>query len=236
MSFIYNEHNTELSTEHIREGLLDDGGLCPCCSKRIDRRSILASFSSEDGVYYYLICVKCITVMNNMPDEIKAKKKAKIEIALFENIHIYAATLLKEENGLIDKDENREISVLNNFRSAWNQDDELFFNNNPDRKFRARKIFFGELEETYESKPHLRNDAALKGIQYAIVHHLANGQNVKSFVNDISSHPIDDESFVAALFIVLVQGIPTEKIDDIYKDIKERKLMFNGIDSFKTFY
>jgi hypothetical protein len=237
MSFIYNdEKNTEMSTDDIRQGLLEDGGLCPSCEKRVGAESLLASYSNDDGVYYYLICMKCVNMLNKLDNVLKDKKKLIIEENLNANIHIYAAALLNNNPSFSQEEENREVSVLNNFKSEWNQDDEKYFRENPDKKFRARKIFFGELEETYDSKPHLKNDASQKGIKYAIIHHLGNEQNLKSFVNDISAYPIDDESFVAALFIVLVQNIPVEKINDIYEDIKERKIMFNGLDSFKTFY
>lgn len=236
MSFEYNQDNDlKLNTEDIRKMLIKDGGLCPSCSKRIDSRSLLASYTNNEGVYYYLICMKCFNMFDHLDSKLKADRKDKIEKNLDNNIHIYAATLIRDQVDF-NRDENKEISVLNNFRSPWNQDDEEYFNNNPGVKFRARKIFFGELEETFVSKPHLKSDAYVKNIKYAIIHHLADGQNLKSFVNDISNFPIDDEHFVAALFMILINEINPEKVFDIYEDIKQRKQMFDGIESFKTFY
>lgn len=136
----------------------------------------------------------------------------------------------------LEESEDRMISVLNNNRAAWVEDDKIFFAKHSDKRFRCRPIFFGELEETYIDKPHLKNDASQKGIRFALIHNIGFGQTVKSFVNDISNYPIDDENFVAALFIVLIQKLPPDKVMDIYKDITERKAIFKDIDSLKTFY
>lgn len=233
---MYNVLDTpEINTDDIKENLLKDGGLCPCCEKRITNQSLLASFTNEHGVYYYLVCMKCLNMLNKLDDKLKTNKKIRIEHNLLENIHIYAAILLKPEPVLETSDE-RMISVLKNNKAAWVEDDKKFFNDNPKVRFRARKIYFGELEETYIDKPHLKGDAANKGISFALIHNIDYGQTVKTFVNDISMYPFEDENFIAALFIILIQKIPPEKVMDIYKDITERKTIFKDVESLKTFY
>lgn len=229
------EETPEISTEMIKDNLLKDGGLCPCCEKRINAQSLLASFTNEHGVFYYLICLKCLNLLNKLDDTLKSKKKLHIEARLLNNIHIYAAVLLTS-TPMLDEPDDRMISVLPNNQAEWVKDDKQFFTENPDRRFRSRPIFFGELEETYIDKPHLKNDAAQKSIRYALIHNIGYGQTVKSFVNDISAYPLNDENFVAALFIVLINEINPERIMDIYKDINERKAIFKDVESLKTFY
>lgn len=225
----------ELNTEEIKENLEEDGGLCPCCSKRVNNNNMMASFTNDHGVFYYLICGKCVQMLNKVDDKLRNNKKILIEENLINNIAIYAALLIRNEP-VLDAPTDHMISVLNNNRAEWVIDDREFFKQNPERKFRCRKIYFGELEETYIDKPHLRNDAGQKGIRYALVHNVGYDQLVKSFVNDISDYPIDDENFVAALFIVLVQRLDSSKIMDIYKDITERKHIFKDLESLKTYY
>lgn len=233
---MYNVLDTpEINTDDIKENLLKDGGLCPCCEKRITNQSLLASFTNEHGVYYYLVCMKCLNMLNKLDDKLKTNKKIRIEHNLLDNIHIYAAILLKPEP-VLDNSDERMISVLKNNKASWVEDDKKFFNENPKVRFRARKIYFGELEETYIDKPHLKGDAASKGISFALIHNIDYGQTVKTFVNDISMYPFEDENFIAALFIILIQKIPAEKVMDIYKDITERKAIFKDVDSLKTFY
>lgn len=233
---MYNVLDTpQINTDDIKENLLKDGGLCPCCEKRITPQSLLASFTNEHGVYYYLVCMKCLNMLNKLDDKLKTNKKIRIEHNLLDNIHIYSAILLKPEP-VLDNSDERMISVLKNNKAAWVEDDKKFFNENPKVRFRARKIYFGELEETYIEKPHLKGDAASKGISFALIHNIDYGQTVKTFVNDISMYPFEDENFIAALFIILIQKIPAEKVMDIYKDIKERKAIFKDVDSLRTFY
>jgi hypothetical protein len=227
--------NAEINTDDIKENLLKDGGLCPCCEKRITPQSLLASFSNEYGVYYYLVCMKCLNMLNKLDDKLKSNKKIRIEQNLLDNIQIYSAILLKPEPVLESSDE-RMISVLKNNKAEWVEDDKKFFAEHPERRFRSRMIYFGELEETYIDKPHLKGDASSKGISFALIHNIGYGQTVKTFVNDISAYPFEDENFIAALFIVLIQKIPPEKVMDIYKDIAERKTIFKDVESLKTFY
>jgi hypothetical protein len=224
--------NPELNTEQIKTSLLKDGGLCPCCDKKIKENASLASFTNDHGVYYYLICNKCLNMLNKLTNELVNKKKSQIEIRLDKNIHIYAATLLKSESFL--EEEDKYISVLNNNNAPWVLDDKKYFKENENSKFRYRKIFFGELEETYNNKEHLKEDAKNKSIEYVIVHNVGNGQTVKSFINDLSGqYPVEDEDFIAALFIILIQKIEPSKIMDIYKDIKERKIIFKDLNGLR---
>lgn len=225
----------EMNTDDIKRNLEVDGGLCPSCEKRITSQNFMASFSNEHGVFYYLICNKCVQMLNKVDEKLKTNKKLLIEENLVNNIAIYAALLIRNEPVLDDK-EDRMISVLNNNRADWVLDDKNFFNNNPDRRFRCRPIYFGELEETYLDRPHLQNDAYIKSIRYAIIHNVGYGQTVKSFVNDISIYPINDENFIAALFIVLIQKLDPSKVMEIYQEIKERKQIFNDLESLKTYY
>ena len=227
--------NPELKTSDIKFNLLEDGGLCPSCEKRISNDSMLASFTNDNGVYYYLICNKCLNLLNKVDDVLRNKRKLLIEDRLDTNIHIYASILMKNESFL--SDEEKMVSVLNDNDAPWILDDKEYFKNNLNRKFRYRKIFFGELEETYQSKEHLKNDAKDKNIQFVIVHYLGNGQTIKSFINNLSSnYPVEEENFIAALFIVLINKINPDKIMDIYKDINERKQIFDGLDSLKVNY
>jgi hypothetical protein len=225
----------ELKTDDIKFNLLEDGGLCPSCEKRIANDSMLASFTNDNGVYYYLVCTKCLNLLNKVDDVLRNKRKFLIEERLNNNIHIYSALLMKNESFL--SDEEKMVSVLNDNDAPWILEDKEYFLNNPARKFRCRKIFFGELEETYQSKKHLKDDARDKNIQFVIVHYLGNGQTIKSFINDISNkYPIEEENFIAALFIILINKINPDKIMDIYKDINERKKIFDGLDSLKVNY
>ncbi len=226
----------EMNTEEIKKNLEDDGGLCPCCEKRITSNSMMASFTNDDGVFYYLICNKCVNMLNKVDDKLRNNKKILIEENLNLNISVYAALLLRNEPVISGENQEHMISVLNNNRAEWVIDDREFFKNNPDRRFRCRPIYFGELEETYIDKPHLKNDASIKGIRYALIHSVGYDQLVKSFVNDISDYPINEENFVAALFIVLIQKLDPSRVMDIYKDIGERKAIFKDIDSLKTYY
>lgn len=102
-------------------------------------------------------------MLNKLDDKLKTNKKIRIEHNLLENIHIYAAILLKPEPVFENSDE-RMISVLKNNKAAWVEDDKKFFNENPKVRFRARKIYFGELEETYIDKPHLKVMLPVKGL------------------------------------------------------------------------
>lgn len=61
-------------------------------------------------------------------------------------------------------------------------------------------------------------------------------QFICAYVNDLENYPHKEESFVAALFIVLLNDIPPSKIMDVYNDIKQRKAMFKDMDDLKTFY
>lgn len=85
-------------------------------------------------------------------------------------------------------------------------------------------------------KPHLKGDEVKKGINTAIVHKVTNEQFIRSYVTDLSNYPHEDESFIAALFIVLLKDIDPSKIMEIYKDIKERKTMFKSMEDLQTFY
>lgn len=226
----------ELNTEHIKDNLLKDGGLCAGCEKRINSDSMMASFTNKEGVYYYLICKKCLKVLNNVDDFLKQNKKTIIEERLSENIHLYAA-LLKIEEKIEENEGEQIVSILKNNKASWITEDLEYFENNKDIKFRYRKIHMGELEETFENKGHLKNDAKNKNIQYAIVHYIGDGKTIKSFINDLSKdYPTEDEYFIAALFIILINKIDPSKIDDIYKDIKERKEIFKGFESLKINY
>lgn len=228
--------DVDLNTSHIKENLLEDGGLCAGCEKRINSESMMASFTNKEGVYYYLICKKCLKVLNNVDEFLKINKKTSIEERLLKNIHLYAA-ILKIEEDTDSKEEEQIVSILKNNKASWMLDDLEYFEKNKDVKFRYRKIHMGELEETYESKGHLKNDAKNKNIQRAIVHYIGDGKTIKSFINELSdNYPTDDEYFIAALFIILINKIDPEKIDDIYKDIKERKEIFKGFESLKINY
>lgn len=229
--------NIELNTAQIKDNLLNDGGLCAGCERRITSESMMASFTSEDGVYYYLVCKKCVNMLNKVDDFLKTNKKIIIEQRLLLNIHLYAATLIKEDAFKNKDNEDQIVSILNDNKASWITNDLDYFENNPDIKFRYRKIYMGELEETYESKSHLKEDAKNKNIQYAIVHNIGNGKTIKSFINKLSdNYPTEDQYFIAALFIILINKIDPEKINDIYKDIKERKEIFSGFESLKINY
>lgn len=231
------ESDLKLNTDAIKSNLLNDGGLCPSCEKRINEKSMLASFfTSDNNTYYYLICSKCLHVLNKVDEQLKNNKKKLIEKRLIENIHPYAALLIYQET-LLNKEKEEQISVLKDNSAQWVLDDKEFFKKNPASKFRYRQSYLGELEETYTDKPHLAEDSKNKNISCVIVHNLENGQTIKSFLNDISdNYPVHEANFVAALFIVLINKIDPEKIMDIYKDINERKKIFNGLDSLKVNY
>jgi len=63
-----------------------------------------------------------------------------------------------------------------------------------------------------------------KNISFAIIHQIAKGQRVRSYVGGLDNEPYHDEAYVAALFLVMLSpDLNASDVPDVYKEIKERK-------------
>lgn len=223
------KRNDLTEDEKIKHEILKLDGLCPICKNNFKDGSF---FSKEDFPYVYsiVICSKCV-------------KKQRVDLtkaieAINQNPRVFSA-LMYEKAQEIDKSVvGKEVEKINTFKphTAWVLDDKEYFEANPDKKYRARKIFFGELEETYEHDISLKDSVKKNGICYAIVHKLNDEDRVISYVNDISLHPIHDDKFIAAMFFFIMQNKlqsiknikwdqedPEKIIYDLYEEIKTKK-------------
>lgn len=232
-AFIYGTANGD--TNDIADALESEGGLCPGCGGRFHGSIRVTTFKIEKMVFYYTLCDKCFRKVQKGKEKDLIRIRRTVEHNLMENAGMYIA-IIKHLDEIEDQDNDRMISVLPDSNTEWQKDDKKFFSENPSLKFRSRPIFSGEIESTQKIKPELTGDEIRKGIDTAIVHKVTNEQFIRAYVNDLSDYPHTEESFVAALFIVLLKDIPVEKIMEVYEDIKQRKAMFKDMEDLKTFY
>jgi len=216
--------------------LQKEGGLCPNCENRfMGKVKVISTFTANDMIFYYALCDKCFKKVQKGKEKDREKIRLTVEKNLNYNTGLYIA-IVKHIDDVSEQENDRLISVTPDNHAEWQQDDKEFFEKNPRLKFRARYIYDGEIESTQKVKPHLKGDEVKKGINTAIVHKVTNEQFIRSYVTDLSNYPHEDESFIAALFIVLLKDIDPSKIMEIYKDIKERKTMFKSMEDLQTFY
>lgn len=212
----------------LEKELLLSGGLCPSCDKKITRSGnvMKITYPEKNEEIIYLICKTCAKKRKRVSEDKLRNIQLKINERLDNQFSLYAAKLIDTdhfENILSRKNEKSYLKELP-VNNLWNEDDRLFFEENPDRKFRARKVFKGELEETYKDSEEKRNEALTKNISFAIIHQIAKGQRVRSYVGGLDNEPYHDEAYVAALFLVMLSpDLNASDVPDVYKEIKERK-------------
>jgi hypothetical protein len=227
---IVNNLNNDEVAEIISD-LYVKGGVCPSCESKVKKPGGLSHYKNKEkemGIYYVL-CPKCYKKLSKMMQPEKLIRLELIQNRLLANINIYMASedndnMISEmlRNVVSRKNEKNSISELPT-NNAWNRNDKDFFDNNENKKFRARRVFSGELEETYNNKPEMELDAAKKNISFAIIHKISDYQRTRAYVNDISALPWEDEDYVAALFQVLTNSYLTvNDIDKIYSELKAK--------------
>lgn len=218
------------------------GGLCPSCDKKIKKSGLVMkiTYPNSDEDLVYLICKNCAKKRKRLPEERLRNVQLKINERLDSQFSLYAAKIMKEdhfENILSRRNEKSYLKELP-VNNPWNEDDRLFFEKNPDRKFRARRVLSGELEETYGESEEKRNEALTKNINFAIIHQIAKGQRVRSYVGGLENEPYNDEAYVAALFLVMLSPeLNASDVPVVYKEIKDRKRKIEdlGLDISKIY-
>lgn len=194
--FIKREKLSE--TDRIKEEILELEGLCPSCKKSFKSGELIIK-ESFPYVYNIVVCNKCYK-----KDNFSIEKAMK---NIDENPRVFSAILyeksLDNDKSIVGKETEKMNALKPN--SAWVLDDKSYFEDNPTKKYRIRKIFFGELEETFEHDSYLKDSAKNNYICFAIVHKINNEDRIISYVSDVSEHPIHDEKFIAAMFFYLMQ-------------------------------
>lgn len=222
----------EFNTKKMLKRLEKLNALCPSCEKRLKLAGALFIYKNEESHknYFYVICRKCEYKKEKQTQEKISQIKELIEKRLHNNPYPYTCEEVDDPNienilnNVVRGSEKLQINALKETLGAWHKDDEVFFKENPKRKFYARKVYPGELEVTNSDNEYLRKDAAQKGISYSIVHSVGDGQRVYSYVSDLTGHPYEEEEFVAALFMVKVNSMFTpDDIYELYEKIKENK-------------
>lgn len=211
----------------VLKELLKTKGLCPSCEieLNINNYGEIYQFSNKSEKITYLICKNCLKKINKSRTEKKVSIFRKIEVKLNENLRLYAAIIEHIEKPVMGKLKEIEESAIAELpvNNPWNEDDRSYFINNPDKNYRARKIYPGELEETYDNNEELKNAAKTQNITTAIVHKISDEQRIRSYVNSLDGYPSDDEDFIAALFQILINDFLTlNDLDNLYKEIKRR--------------
>ena len=225
--------------ETVIDEIKNEGGLCPLCEKNILKVGGLNKITSleDDGVIFYILCLKCHEdIRTSSPDRERTITR-RINKRLDKKFVLYSAKIYKDKdlNSLSrDNSDNylQELPIDN----EWNDCDRTFFSKNPNRKFMARRVFPNELEETYKNSTKLKENAEKNNISYAIIHELAPGQRVRTYLGGLNGYPYNEEEFVAALFLILLSDeFSLKDLDKLHNEIKERKININklGIDFTK---
>jgi hypothetical protein len=227
---------------NLEKELLMTGGLCPNCDSKIKKAGdvMKITYPNKEEELVYLICRNCAKKRKRLTEVRLRNSQLKINDRLENQFSLYAAKVINEdhfENILSRKNEKsylKELPVDN----VWNESDRLFFEENPDIKYRARRVFKGELEEVYGKSEEKRTEALTKNINFAIIHQIAKGQRVRSYVGGLDNEPYNDEAYVAALFLVMLSPVLNETdIPVIFQEIKERKRKIEdlGLDFTKIY-
>lgn len=211
----------------IVQQLMEEQGLCPHCEKSIQKRGDLLKIDNEEGQIYYLLCYRCSKKMSRSNATKQQKMEKRIEDNLNHRFSLFAAQFFEPDhfqNILDDKKHQgptlKELPVNN----PWNEDDRQFFEKNQGVRFRAREIYPDELREIHNGSMEGYNEALQKNIKYAIIHQVAPGQRVRSYVGGLDDKPYHEEAYVAALFLVMLSPeLGEQDIDRLYQEIKERK-------------
>lgn len=204
-------------------------GLCPCCDRVMQKLGNIYKIShyENDDELYYMLCKRCSKKIERANGIKKEKIRKIINERLDKMFSLYAAKIIRTDHFsdiLSRKNEKNAIAELP-VNNSWNDDDKKFFKKNPNRKFRARKVYKGELEETHKGNNLKVKEVYEKNICFAIVHKISDSQRVRAYVSDLSHTPYKEENYVAALFLVMLSPTLTvNDLDKVHKEINERKI------------
>lgn len=230
-------------SDKIKAELLSYRGLClGGCYRRVDSRSSLLVYMDEElsgeSVYYYLLCLNCVSALNKSKNKDKIVKK--IEKNLKERKGPYASLLYVEDMNTDDPSVNSKIGSkikLNklNLKSAWVLDDKSYFEENPNKRFRYRKLYEGEIEDIEA----LKNDVLgyISNTKYVIVHKIRNVQMLKALLGgEVDENDLMDELYINALFIVMALNMTSDKVKEVYDNLVKRNEIWSDFDTFKFNY
>lgn len=229
----------EFNTKIVLKRIEKKKALCPSCEKRVKLAGSLYIYKNKDTneILYYVNCRKCEYKKDRQTEEKIETIRLKTEEKLRENRFPYACEVVDDPNiermldNVVHGSQKIKMNVFEQTLGVWHIEDEKFFKENPSRKFLARRIYQGELEETNRESPELRTDAVRKNISFALVHSVGTDQRVYSYVSDLTGRPYEEEAFVAALYIIRVNDMfSIDDLDDLYEKIKENK---NIVTDFK---
>lgn len=231
----------EFNTKKMIKTLEKKKALCPSCEKRLKLAGALFLYKSKnDGgrTLFYVVCRKCEYKKEKYTSEKIDSIRELIEARLEENPFPYAQEEVDDPNidnllnNVVNGNQKIQVSALTETLGIWNKEDEAFFENNPKRKFFARKLYEGELEIASKNNDSVPFDPSLyQRYQFAMVHRVSTGQRVYEYVSDLTGHPYEEEAFVAALFMIRVNNMfSLEDLPELYEKIKENK---NIVDEFK---
>lgn len=230
-------------SDKIKAELLSYRGLClGGCYRRVDSRSSLLVYMDEElsgeSVYYYLLCLNCVSALNKSKNKDKIVKK--IEKNLKERKGPYASLLYIEDMNSDDPIVNSKIGSkikLNklNLKSDWVLDDKSYFEENPNKRFRYRKLYEGEIEDIEA----LKNDVLgyISNTKYVIVHKITNVQMLKALLGgEVDENDLMDELYINALFIVMALNMTSDKVKEVYDNLVKRNEIWSDFDTFKFNY
>ena len=230
-------------SDKIKAELLSYRGLClGGCYRRVDSRSSLLVYMDEElsgeSVYYYLLCLNCVSALNKSKNKDKIVKK--IEKNLKERKGPYASLLYVEDMNTDDPSVNSKIGSkikLNklNLKSEWVLDDKSYFEENPNKRFRYRKLYEGEIEDIEA----LKNDVLgyISNTKYVIVHKIRNVQMLKALLGgEVDENDLMDELYINALFIVMALNMTSDKVKEVYDNLVKRNEIWSDFDTFKFNY
>lgn len=241
----YNE-TSKGDSDQIRRELLSYKGLCVGgCGRRISSSATLMVYIdkestnvSDESVFYYMVCHKCL---KNMNKDVDVKNTVKnIESILNGNNKPYACLMYVKNindsgNNFVNPVSSKiKVNKLN-VNSPWVLDDIDFFEKNPERRFRYRKLFDGEIDDIET----LKNDSKSYSLntRFVIIHKVTEHQRLKAFLGgDVDEIDLMDELYINALFIVMTLNLESDKVSDVYKSLVEKNEIWSDFETFKFNY
>lgn len=229
----------DFNTKIVLKRIESRKALCPSCERRLKHSGSLSIYKNKDTgeVLYYLNCRKCEYKKERQTDEKIRNIRDKIEERLKNNRYPYSCEVVEDPNidrmldNIVHGNEKIKMNVFDETLGVWHKDDEEFFENNPKRKFYARRLYAGEIEKTNIDSPELQADASRNNISFALVHRVAPTQRVYTYISDLTGHPYKEEAFVAALCMIRFNDMfEMDDLNELYKKIKENN---NIVDEFK---
>ncbi len=233
----------EFNTKKLLKRLEAKKALCPSCEKRLKYAGAMFIYQNKETNenLFYAVCRKCEYKKEKQTKEKQEEIKVLIEERLVENRIPYACEIIDDPNidkilgNVVHGDQGVKLTVFEETLGAWHQDDEEFFNENPDRRFFARPLYEGELEAIHKGDEKGMRIAAEHNIGFTIVHKVAKTQRMYDYVQNLVGHPYEEEAFVAALFMVKVNSMFNgSDIYSLYEKIKDNKQIIKDfkIDQF----